>query len=265
MHCDEIQELLSPYHDGELSPAERLAVDTHLVECATCTDELTGFEKLSGLAAKLVDPVPPANLWERIDGQREVVESPSASTQRSRRKTWTVALAALLLVGTSLTFALFSKHGDEHHRTVNLDDYLTEFANNPAVAQQTLTVKYANQKVDVREAATQLHYQPVAAGRLPDGVAVQEVRVFEMPCCRCVQTICTVDGQQTVVIFEHANEHSFDFGRHPAMTCQCRGRKTRIVQFDGEIVASWAKGQRHLTLIGARDLDQVVQFVERLE
>ena len=63
--------------------------------------------------------------------------------------------------------------------------------------------------------------------KLPEGVSVKMVRIFEMPCCRCLQTICTVDGKQTVVIFEHADEHSFEFGHRPSMTCQCAGRKTR--------------------------------------
>ncbi|MFQ5731380.1 MAG: anti-sigma factor family protein [Planctomycetaceae bacterium] len=269
MQCDEARELISPFHDGELTPEQRLAVDAHLVDCSTCADELTGFEALSGLAAKMVDPIPPANLWERID--RQIVPplvaagAPSRSTRRSTRRIWTVALPALLLVGVSLIVARFQWRAEDHRRSVNLDRYLTEFAADPAAAQRRLTSKYENREVDVREAAAQLRTQPIAAGPLPDGVTVKMVRVFEMPCCRCAQTVCTVDGKQTVVVFEHADEHSFEFGARPSMTCQCRGRKTRIVQFDGRLVASWTRGRRQLTLVGARDLNQVVRFVERLE
>lgn len=269
MQCDEARELLSPYLDGELTPEQRLVVDSHLVECADCAAELVDFESISGYAARMVDPVPPADLWDRIDGQmvgsRTATEPLPEQRRRSRRKIATVIVAALLLVGTGLTVALMQWHGAEHHDTLNLDQYLTEFARDPNVAQNSLLSKYENQEVDIREATAQLGYQPVAAGRLPDGVSVKAIRVFDMPCCRCIQTICTVDKKQTVVIYEHADEHAFEFGDRRSMTCQCKGHKTRIVKFDGQMVASWAKGRRHLTLVGARDLSQVVQFVERLK
>ena len=268
MRCEETRDLLSPYLDGELTPRQRMGIDAHLVECADCTAELNDWNSISDLTAKLVDPVPPADLWKRIDNENVTKPShgrasPSVN-RRASRKVWQVTVAALVLVALGLTFAFISRPDDDH-KTVNLDQYLTQFANDPDAAQKTLIANYENRQVNVREAASQLQYQPVASGKLPEGVSVKSLRVFEMPCCRCLQTVCSVDGKQTVVIFEHADEHSFEFGRRPSMTCQCNGRKTRIVEFDGQIVAAWAMGKRHLTLVGARDLKQVVQFVERLE
>lgn len=269
MRCDEARELLSPYLDGELAPQQRMGVDAHLVECSDCTAELNDWNSISNLSAKLVDPVPPADLWERIDGANVTRPNQdrvsSTVNRRMSRKVWQVTVAALVLATVGLAFAIFSLPSDADHKIVNLDGFLAEFAENPDTAQKTLIAKYENRVVNVQEAASQLQYQPVAAGKLPEGVSVKSLRVFEMPCCRCLQTVCSVNDKQTVVIFEHADEHSFEFGRRPSMTCRCNGQKTRIVEFDGQMVAAWAKGKRHLTLVGARDLKQVVQFVERLE
>lgn len=269
MQCEEARSLLSPYLDGELTPQQRMAVDAHLTECADCTAEWEDFETISGLAARMVDPVPPAGLWERIESRNATtsgrIDTPLRSQRRARRKVRQFLVAALVLVAAGLTFAIFHWTGDHDHNTVNLNQFLTQFADDPEAAQKTLIAKYENREVNVQEAADELQYQPVAAGQLPDGVSVKTLRVIEMPCCRCLQTVCSVDGKQTVVIFEHADEHSFKFGKRPSMTCQCNGHKTRIVEFDGQMVAAWAKGNRHLTLVGARDLKQVVQFVERLE
>lgn len=270
MQCDKVRELLSPFLDGELTPEQRLAVDSHLVECSSCATELLEFQSISAAAVRMDDPTPPVGLWEsvnsRLNRQPPGVETAAlASSPRSRRRATIVAVSAVLLFAAALTVALRHWIADEDHKTVNLDRYLTEFASDPEVAQNKLISQFENQEVNIQEATDQLRYQPVAAGRLPDGVTVRSMRIFNMPCCRCLQTVCRADGKHTIVIYEHADEHSFDFGRRPSMKCDCRGRKSRIVQFDGQMVASFAKGGRYLTLVGARDLDQVVRFVERLK
>lgn len=266
MRCDETRELLSPYLDGELTPPQRMAVDAHLARCADCASELSDYQSLSDFAARMVDPLPPADLWERIDGARPAPRNSSGPPPtRRRRRLWQVAAAVVLLIAAAVTLTMIPQGGAAGHKTVNLDSYLTRFAADPDGAQNALIASYENREVGVREASAELNYQPAAAGGLPDGVSVRSMHLFKMPCCRCLQTVCTVEGKQTVVLFEHADEHSFRFGRRPSMTCPCKGKATRIVQYDGRLVASWARGRRHLTLIGARDLSQVVQFVERVQ
>jgi anti-sigma factor RsiW len=45
--CD--HQILSAYHDGELSGADRLRVEAHLRECASCAAELAGIRESSRL------------------------------------------------------------------------------------------------------------------------------------------------------------------------------------------------------------------------
>lgn len=268
MQCNEVVESLSPYFDGELASAERLAIDEHLAGCAERAEKLESFEAISRLTSKSVDPLPPPDLYERL---RSRAESPERATQStalpsssSSTRRWLIVASLIAISAVIVTAVFWPGHHDDHD-TVNLDGYLTAFAEDPESAQQHLVGRYENQKATVASAARQLGYQPAAAGRLPDGVTVEQLTMFDMPCCRCLQTICKADGEQTVVVFEHVDEHSFEFGDRPTMTCRCKGRKTRIVEFDGQLVASWMQGRRHLTLIGARDLEQVVAFVERIE
>jgi putative zinc finger protein len=50
---DHVSELLSPYADGQVSPAERQAVEAHLVDCADCRAELASLRALKGALARL--------------------------------------------------------------------------------------------------------------------------------------------------------------------------------------------------------------------
>lgn len=47
MSCEEVEELLSPYHDRELGDAQARDVDRHLVDCAVCRAELARIRELS--------------------------------------------------------------------------------------------------------------------------------------------------------------------------------------------------------------------------
>ena len=69
MDCRETQRMLSAYHDGELSPAERAGVEEHLRGCAGCSGLLAA---LSGIDSKVEVPDPGPEYWERFN--RRVVE-----------------------------------------------------------------------------------------------------------------------------------------------------------------------------------------------
>lgn len=49
---------LSAYHDNELSPADRAAVEAHLQQCADCRLALGAIRDVSGLFAAAPEPAP---------------------------------------------------------------------------------------------------------------------------------------------------------------------------------------------------------------
>jgi len=57
MRCDDVRENLVAYLDGELSDAEREAVESHLAGCPECTAERAGLESTGDLLGVLARPV----------------------------------------------------------------------------------------------------------------------------------------------------------------------------------------------------------------
>jgi len=78
--CSKIRRQLGAYHDGELSPQDRTAVERHLVRCRSCR---TALESLHGLgrALRIVEVPPvPLNLARRIMAKAR--ESQNAGMER---------------------------------------------------------------------------------------------------------------------------------------------------------------------------------------
>ncbi len=92
MTCPEIQDRLSAYLDGELTPEARLQVAEHIQTCAACQAELTLLERLEEALGALKAPVP-LDLAERV----------LARLKPPRRPWWqNLALAASLVIGILL-------------------------------------------------------------------------------------------------------------------------------------------------------------------
>ena len=86
-----------------------------------------------------------------------------------------------------------------------------------------------------------------------------------MPCCTCVQTICRRDDGQVLAIFEHDKEQPVWFGDRPCVETQCSGCPCSIIQADRALVASWKPNKRRLTIVGARDLEEIAHLVGHLQ
>lgn len=64
MTHQEIRERLPLYLSGELSPAERAAIEKHLKDCPACQEELEEFRKMDDLLGGLHLADPPDDIWE---------------------------------------------------------------------------------------------------------------------------------------------------------------------------------------------------------
>jgi anti-sigma factor RsiW len=60
---------LSDYLDGELSPAERDAVERHLAECEECTSTLEELRAVVSAAGRLPERPPARDLWPGIEAR----------------------------------------------------------------------------------------------------------------------------------------------------------------------------------------------------
>ena len=68
-----------------------------------------------------------------------------------------------------------------------------------------------------------------------------------------------------VCVFEHDIDQAAWFGERPQSFVVCGGQTTRIVQLNGSVAATWQRGRRHITVIGAKDVDEVTRLVEHFE
>ncbi len=93
-----VQDLLSAYLDGELSPPERGMVEAHLAACEDCSTRLEDFAAVDG-ALRALPIEAPADYFETFTQRvRERVRGQGAAVVRRRIPVWTWAAAAALLL-----------------------------------------------------------------------------------------------------------------------------------------------------------------------
>ena len=99
-------EQVQAYHDGELSVADRAAVEAHLAGCADCTAELARLRALSGMLRGGA-PVMSAEAMRRLLDQVHYVEEETIVLPLVRRLT---GLAAAVLLAGSLWLGAEQMH-----------------------------------------------------------------------------------------------------------------------------------------------------------
>jgi hypothetical protein len=265
MNCTQAKDLLSGYYDGELAPADHTEVAGHLAQCASCSANLAGYQRLSKLSSQLPAPAP-ANDWRDLELQLRTTAPASPGwknwfNQSGRR----LAIAAVLLIGIgmALHFGNNPPGSSLQHPSANLDRYLTEFAKSPEAAQQYLLASYRGQETDFPRAEQLIGYQPVAESP-PPGFTVEAVYVLDMPCCRCPQVSLRRPDSSRLIVFECQcqMDEPVRFGDRSAIQTTCCGKPTRIIEAEQQLLAaSWRSENRNLTVVGARDIQEIAMVV----
>jgi anti-sigma factor RsiW len=110
MNCQDVQNLLHPYSDGELDLVRNLEIEQHLSTCPACAEQEKSLRSLRAvLSAPSLYYAAPAALRTRL--QLEPASSvPVVERQRfARSANWmwaTIAAGILLLVGVSVTLGV---------------------------------------------------------------------------------------------------------------------------------------------------------------
>jgi len=268
MNCERVRESLSAYYDRELAPDLEAEVREHLEACPDCAGQLAGFAELSKLAADMRQPDVPPGVWSAIDSSLNERRHRGVPVTVPWRNYSRIAIAATLLLAAS--FALFiywNPHPtDEHHEmTATFGQYLDQFQQQPEDAQEVLLTRYQGRLVDPLQAVREAKFNPNAPDELPQGFSRSATYVLVMPCCTCTQTIYKDGLGNTLALFEHAGQQPGWFGDRPTITAECHGKPTSFVQLQGQLAACWQCGPRHLTIVGARNVEQASELVAYLD
>jgi Putative zinc-finger len=266
MNCEQIQELLSRFHDGELGPADRAAIELHLASCVVCPGELATIAELSELARTAGAPEPPADLWSRIE-----LQLPRSGRSRlmgmsrvflTRRE---AVLAALVLI--ALASAWWASSARKHDRSGAVQETAQIEEDGPFV-DQLLVGANAGEPVSLQEAARRVVFRVPASSQLPGGYQLNDCCLCRDGCCDLVQCrfLC---GSDRVLLVLGSGDHPTRYGTRPVLETEVNGKPARVVQCECGLACSWQCQGTALTLIGPRDLSKLVQLVayvsDRLE
>lgn len=272
MDCQDIQNHLSAYHDGELPDALRLSVEDHIERCSSCQAELKVFDRMSGISRSLVEPEPPQGIWASIemalDGDPADATVSPATFRRSAAKRWPLGLlaaAAVVLLAVGVVWVTSDGPGHHHDLAADFEQYLDHFAEAPEMAQNLLLAKYEGEPVDMAQAETLVGYRPAVAAGLPQGYSLEGTYVLKMPCCTCVQTICRRADGRVFAIFEHSEDQAVWCGDKLGNRVECNGQPCMLTKAHNSLLATWKSGPRQLTIVGARDLDEVGDLMSYFE
>ena len=126
--CPSLSALLERYFDHEVSVEERVSVENHLRECASCRESLHSFETVrTAIKAPVEEALRNENfawVWQKIQAeiQHEEVSGWTSIwkwldvSSLLRKRVWVPALAAavvLLLITTPLLFKKSASHPTE--------------------------------------------------------------------------------------------------------------------------------------------------------
>lgn len=268
MRCGEVMHLLSAYYDGELSTDQAGSVSVHVSGCATCAAELETLRKLSDLTARLDHPAPPSQAWPLIATQLDTSPLPSpliVSSVHPKSRKKQLAIALLLLASVSW-FASTQWHiHNHHHLAEKFGDFVDSFEKTPDDAQRHLLTSFTGVPIEIPDAIRELKYRPVVADGLPIEYVAHEAYLIDMPCCRCLEACYHRKDGGMICVFEHDIDQPAWFGERSQSSMVCGGQATRIVQLNGSLAATWQRGRRHITVIGAKDVDEVARLVEHFE
>lgn len=271
MGCSEYQELLSAYYDDELAPELRIRVESHIEGCFKCSQELVGFERLSSIAVRGDGPNPPDSVWAAVsqvldgsesDGQVVIAKNVS-SKNHSQILKYIAAVSATMLLGL-VGFQLFLSGGHDHKEMAEAIEYVAANVDLDGISSHLLG-KYDGGIISPDDAFSQVGYRPIASNGLPSGYTVESIHIIDMPCCKCTQTACLRSDDSRFFIFEHDNEDTGWFEHRIKRKRNCGGWDCKIIELDNRLAATYKTGNRHVTMLGVRDLEEIDLLVSRFE
>jgi hypothetical protein len=269
MNCNEVVPLLSPFHDGELSPDQRRLVGEHVATCAGCSQKLESIRRLSDLVESTPTPAAPSTLLSRIERS---LDKPSASWNWfqlgiPQNRAAAALLAATVVVAVGLALWKYNSGPSHSHAEMVrvFGEFLKSYEQGQSGAEELLAHRYQGTLVDEAAATAALKRETVAKPVVLASYRATKRYVLKMPCCDCVETIFARDGMTSLVLFEHEKEQSEWFASRPMIRAECRGKACCMVELKSGLAATWPVAGGFVTVVGVRDVAELDDLVDELQ
>lgn len=260
MNCEQIQNALGRFHDGELSRAERAVMERHLQGCVRCTAELAVLSELSETARSLSEPESPADLWERIAQRLATAEPRPAASTYTIARFWRVAVVTALLSVAVATSWLARRpkspsDGSALHQAVipivDLGSYLgRDVSLGPGQAR----------RMSPEETAQQVSFRVLTTPELPEGYALEESYLVRIEGCNVVR-YKYLRGKDVVLLLQYSQGQPVSHGDRPVVAVErVNGKPVEIIQGEGRLAASWKANGTAVSLVGPRNQAELVRL-----
>ena len=247
MNCKELEDLLSPYLDGELDAAQRADVEQHLPGCPDCQRALKDLQVMhQALQAPALRHHASDTLQQRIKNK---LRDADARAQRAMWPRWT-AVAATVVVAATLTWN-FMPHGGAPAPEV--DDAMVDAAvdqQQDAVTSGHLLQLSASDPKAVQAWFTgKLAYVPPVPDLSSEGFALTGARL---------------DSVKGVPAAALVYEHGADVVTVFVCPAQHGDKDLDTDSDDGYQVAYWTKGSLSFWIVSKLDAAQVKKIGQDL-
>jgi len=255
MNCEQAQTLLSRLHDGELDAPERVPVDAHLKLCPVCSAKLIAMQEISEAVAHWNEPEPPDDMWERLQAQLSASSPAPAPQHRFIVRLRRVAVAALVLLALAVGWL---SHRPGPQPTIVAASSTGGAEGDPSL--DDLLALRAAEPVSLQEAARRVDFRILRSADLPEGCRLEECCLCRSGRCCLVQCKLLCRGEQMLLV-QGNPDHPVSFGNRAVLETQVHGQIARIAQCESCLACSWQNKGTALTLVGPRDMDQLVKLV----
>lgn len=265
VNCEQIQNLLGRFRDGEISPPDRAVVAIHLEACTACAAELAALNELGEMAKALSEPEPPGDLWDHL-AKRLAAGKPVPTPARRRSLLWKAAvLAALVLMAVTtgwLAHSLGPTFSDSRAPeqptipVVNLGPYL---------GPQMAMAPHQGKPMKPQEAAQRVGFHVLTMAKLPEGYSLEESYLVRLEGCNVVQ-YKYLRGRDVALLLQYSQGQPVKYGDRPVVAVRrINGKPVEIIQGEGQLAASWKANGTAVCLVGPREVSELVRLVDYVD
>jgi anti-sigma factor RsiW len=233
MHCDWMEQL-GAYQDGQLSAAERHALEAHLGKCRVCAEESGRLRALARAFAGVAPVQAPPGLWSAIEARLDCAsaEQLPAPVYRLYRRPLVAAAGLALLIGTGalLTTLINESANVARAGMVDYSILLDGVAADVDAAVERFFARYGAVPLAQNEVAAAVPALRFTLPlRLPGGFELEQSYRLQFG-AHAGAAARYRRGDEPLVLFFHPPMEGTRFGVHRESSCHVAGREGSRVE-----------------------------------